>query len=152
MTAATSTKRAQAALNQRKIMELVASGQTIGAAARALDIPEYTAKRLFGKEMARVLDDHADIREAVFAEELENLRMLRRAIMPRALKGEPRAVEVALAVGRDFRSVLGMDQALKVDVTVKRVDEAVDEVLKVVDAHVDGVTQLRRIDRMPESA
>jgi hypothetical protein len=142
--------RAANELLASQIMEMSASGGTLPKIARALKITEAKAKKLFQREMQRVLTSHADIREAVYAQELENTRLLRAAIMPGALKGIPRAVEVALAVGKEYRSQLGMTEALKVEVSAQKVEETMDKLVDIVDgADVAKLEPLRRYTEIP---
>lgn len=129
---------------------MAASGQTLPKIAKALQISESFTKKLFARQMAVVLDANTDLRGQVFAQELENTRLLRAAIMPAALKGVPRAVEVALLVGKEFRSQLGMTEALKVEVSAQKVEDVMDRLVDLIDgADAAKIEPLRRFRAIP---
>lgn len=136
-------------------MEMAASGQTIPKIHAALAKQDRRltlskVKKLYQAQMRRVLAAHEDVRESVFAQELENTRLLRAAIMPRALRGEPRAVEVALAVGKEYRSQLGMTEAMRLEVSATKVDEALDKLVEIIDGgDAATVEPLRRYREIP---
>jgi hypothetical protein len=137
----------------RKMMELVASGSTVPNAARSLNLSEKQARTLLGREMQRVIDDSADLREQVFAQELENMRLLRQAGMPRALRGEPRSIEVMIALGREYRKFLGLDAAMKIEVQASKVEDAITRIVELTDGAPGDVQPLRRLTAVPlESA
>lgn len=142
--------RAKNEILASKIMEMAASGHTLPKIAVALKMAPSVVKKLYAREMRRVIDSNADIREAVFAQELENTRLLRAAIMPSALKGIPRAVEVALMVGKEYRSQLGMTEVMKVEVSAAKVEETMDRLIDLVDgANAATVEPLRRYRAIP---
>lgn len=147
--------RAHNELLAAQIMEMAAAGQTLPKIHAALRKDDHRltlskVKKLYQAQMRRVLTAHEDIREAVFAQELENTRLLRAAIMPRALRGEPRAIEVALAVGKEYRSQLGMTEAMRLEVSAVKVEEALDKLVEIIDgADVGTVEPLRRFREIP---
>lgn len=145
MTRQTASQIARSTRLGADLLKLVASGRTITESAKVLNVTRRVAQNALAKEHAYLLQSNEDLRVAVFAQELENLRLLRAAIMPRALAGEPRAVEVALQVGRDYRDMIGMTEAVKVDITVRKVDDAVEQIMGIVDRETGSVAPLRRL-------
>lgn len=152
MTKESASITAANALLARQMMALVASGSTIIEACRQLKVTETRGKRLHAREMKRVIDDNADLREQVFAQELENLRLLRKAGMPRALRGEPRSIEVMLALSREFRKFLGLDAAMKVEVQASRVEDAITRIVELSEGAPGELVPLRRLTAVPSEA
>lgn len=116
-----------------KLLERVVAGQSITKAAAALEIPYQTARRWYHDALRKVYDDNADLREEVLGRELKTLDLLQRALWPAALRGHVRSVEVMLGVMDRRAKYLGLDAAVKHQVEVTRVDDALARVASIID-------------------
>lgn len=151
----TMTRQTNDLLDGVKVMQLVASGHTIRSAAAAMKITEARAKRLHQTMCQRTLEESSDLRNSVLATELETLRMMQLAYMPGALRGHPRSGELVLAIMDKRHGLLGMKDAIKVQVEVRRVDEALAEIVQIVESDPDSdtlglVKPLRRVTAVPD--
>jgi hypothetical protein len=120
-----------------KVVELVASGLTVTKAAETLKITRKHASDLFNRELADILAETNEQRQLLLARELETLRLLKRAWMGKALSGDYQAARIILQVGDRVHSLLGLNAAIQVEISNKRIDETVAGVLALLDSTND---------------
>lgn len=128
--------KAQEAIQADKLLQLVASGVSVAAAGRSLDISERTAQRLYHRELRRYYEDNATLRQELVGRELKTLELMQRPMMKAALNGDEKAVDRVLAIMDRRSKYLGLDQAAKVSVEVSRVDDAVKEIASILEGAV----------------
>jgi len=116
-----------------QLLQRVVTGMSVSKAAEQLNIPRDTAYRLYHRALQDVYDDNSKLREETLGRELKTLEMLQRSLWPAALRGHVRSVEVMLAVMDRRAKYLGFDAATKVQVEVSRVDDALAEIVQIVD-------------------
>jgi hypothetical protein len=120
-----------------KIVEMVASGVTVTKAAETLKISRKHASELFNRELADILAETNEQRQLLLARELETLRLLKRAWMAKALRGDYQAARVILQVGDRVANLLDLNAAIHVEISNKRIDETVASVLELLDSAGD---------------
>lgn len=148
----------------RSVLELVAQGKTIRAAASELNISKSVAHRLYQQELQDALAENRELAGMLVHKELETLRQLQEVWMPRALgtdynggeeddpkgwdKDHEGAAKIVLAVVDKRAKLLGLDAAIKHEVSVDRINDAVDKVAALLAA--ETATPLIRVTRVPE--
>jgi hypothetical protein len=133
-----------------QLLQRVVAGQSIKAAAEGLGLPYNTALNWYHAALRKVYDDNADMREEVLGKELKTLDLLQRALWPAALRGHVRSVEVMLSVMDRRAKYLGLDAAIKHQVEVTRVDEALATVATIIDAEIATAAPLLRAAPGPQ--
>lgn len=128
-----STVIALATVRGAKLLELVASGMTITEAAESLEIERAYAGKLYNNELRRVTDSNNELRGQLIAQDLETLRLLTRAHMGKALRGDTGSAKIILGVLDRRAKLLGLDAAIKVEISNERVDETVHEIVALLD-------------------
>ena len=131
---ASSTVTTLETVNGAKLLERVASGMTVTEAAESLGLTRQTGSRVYNAELRRVMDTNNELRSQLIAQDLETLRLLARAHMPRALRGDTGSAKIVLGVLDRRAKLLGLDAAIKVEISNDRVNEAVDEIVALLDA------------------
>jgi hypothetical protein len=147
----------------RSVLELVAQGRTIRAAADELGIAKSVAHRRYQAELQAAVEDNRELAGALVHRELETLRQLREVWMPRALqsdfgdedednpkgwgKDQEGAAKIVLAVVDKTSKLLGLDAAIKHEVSVDRINDAVDRVASIL---ATETAQLNRVTEVPE--
>jgi hypothetical protein len=129
-----STVSALATVNGAKMLERVASGMTIVEAAESLSLTRQTGSRIYRAELRRVMDANSGLRQEVLAQELETCRLLIRAHMGRALRGDYQSSRIVLGALDRRAKYLGLDAAIKVEISNERVTSAVDEIVQLLEA------------------
>ena len=148
----------------RSVLELVAQGKTIRAAAEELGISKSVAHRLYQGELQAALAENRELAGTLVHRELETLRQLQEVWMPRATgtdygdgeeddpkgwgKDQEGAAKIVLAVVDKRSKLLGLDAAIKHEVSVDRINDAVDKVAALLAA--ETATPLTRVTRVPE--
>lgn len=132
-----STVTALGTVRGARLLEKVASGLTITEAARELNLSRQQASRIFNAELRRVAEGNPGLRQQMLTQALETLRLLHRAFMPSALNGAPDAAKIVLAVLDRQAKYLGLDAAIKIEISNDRVTTAVDEIVELLDADVE---------------
>lgn len=146
------------------VLELVAQGKTIRAAAEALGISKSVAHRHYQRELQDALADNRELAGLLVHQELETLRQLQEVWMPRATetsygdedepnpngwgKDQEGAAKIVLAVVDKRSKLLGLDAAIKHEVSVDRINDAVDRVANLLAAPPTPV--LNRVTSIPE--
>lgn len=143
--------KAQEDLMGDRLLSLVASGQSIAAAGRQLEINPRRAQRLYHRELRKVYENNVALREELLGRELKTLDILQRALMPKAVQGDRHATETVLNIMDRRSKYVGLDQAAKVQVEVTRVDEAMNEIVQIIDGSMAGAEELQRADSLPEA-
>ena len=148
----------------RSVLELVAQGKTIRAAADELGISKSVAHRRYMSELQAAVSDNRELAGMLVHQELETLRQLQEVWMPRATetsygdedepnpngwgKEQEGAAKIILAVVDKRSKLLGLDAAIKHEVSVDRINDAVDKVAALLAA--ETATPLTRVTRVPE--
>jgi hypothetical protein len=127
-----------------KIMDAVAAGASVAAAAEHVNITPETASRLLHAEFRRFYEENASQREELVGRELRKLELLERPFFRKALDGDEKAADRVLAIIKQRREILGLDAAAKVAVEVSAVDDALAHVVNILDGEVVEPTPLRR--------
>lgn len=152
----------------RSVLELVAQGKTIRAAAEELGISKSVAHRHYQRELQDALADNRELAGLLVHQELETLRQLQEVWMPRATEtaynhggedgeGDPKgwgkdqegAAKIVLAVVDKRSKLLGLDAAIKHEVSVDRINDAVDKVAALL--ATPAAPLLNRVTSIPES-
>lgn len=120
-----------------KVVELAASGVPLAKVAEALDITRDMASRLYHAELTAIMAENNANRELLLGQELETLRLLKRAWMPKALAGDAVAARIVLGVVDRTSSLLGLDAAIKIEISNKRIDTTINEVLELLENSSD---------------
>lgn len=120
--------------NGAKLLERVASGMTVTEAATTLGLSRQQGSKLYNAELRRVMDTNNELRGLLIAQDLETLRLLTRAHMPHALRGDTQSAKVVLAALDRHAKLLGLDAAIKVEVSNDRINEAVDGIVALLEA------------------
>jgi hypothetical protein len=131
---APSTVTALETVNGAKILERVASGMTVTEAAESLNITRQQGSKIWIAELRRVMEANNELRQEVLAQELETCRLLLRAHMARALRGDYQSSRIVLGVLDRRSKYLGLDAAIKIEMSNDRVNEAVDGIVALLDA------------------
>lgn len=142
--------KAQEALQGGKLLDLVAAGSSVAAAARAIGLNERTGQRLYHAELQRYFKENATQREELVGRELRTLDLLQRRVMRMALDGDLKAVDRVLAIMDRRGKMLGLDAAAKVSVEVSRVDEALADIVKIIDGSIVAAAELEYVT-LPEA-
>ena len=149
----------------RSVLELVAQGKTIRAAAEELGISKSVAHRRYQGELQDALAENRELAGMLVHQELETLRQLQAVWMPRATstdhggesddddpkgwdKDHEGAAKIVLAIVDKRSKLLGLDAAIKHEVSVDRINDAVDKVANLL-AQAPAAP-LNRITRVPE--
>lgn len=131
---APSTVVALETTNGAKLLERVASGMTVTEAAESLGLTRQTGSRMYQAELRRVSEANSALRQDLLSQELETCRLLIRAHMPRALRGDTGSAKVVLAALDRRSKYMGFDAAIKVEISNDRVNAAVEEIVALLDA------------------
>jgi hypothetical protein len=150
-------------LGGRSVLELVAKGMTIRAAAEELGLAKSVAHRRYQAELQAAVEDNRELAGSMVHVELETLRQLREVWMPRALqsdfgdedeenpkgwgKDQEGAAKIVLAVVDKTSKLLGLDAAIKHEVSVDRINDAVDKVTALLAS--ENTPPLTRFTEVP---
>lgn len=140
--------KAQDLVAAAKIMDAVAAGATLEAAGKAAGVKIDVAERLLHAEFRRFYEQNATQREELVGRELRKLELLERPFFRKALQGDEKAADRVLAIIKARRDMLGLDAAAKVQIEISAVDEALAEIVQIVEGQVVGaeVAELRRAE------
>jgi hypothetical protein len=145
-----------------EIVRLVAAGSSVTAATQAVGVSRRHGTNLYLRELQRVTEENADVRRFMLGQDLETLRQLLEAHMPAAVgkmiaidgdgyevdeDGEGRvdlrevviqppsyqSAKIVLAVLDRRAKLLGLDAAIRVEVSNANVAEAVDDIERMID-------------------
>jgi len=140
--------RAQDLIAAAKIMDAVAAGATLEAAGKSVGVKIDVAERLLHAEFRRFYEQNATQREELVGRELRKLELLERPFFRKALQGDEKAADRVLAMMKRRADMLGLDTAAKVQVEISAVDEALAEIVQIVEGKVLGaeIAPLRRAE------
>lgn len=140
--------KAQDAIAGAKIMDAVAAGATLEVAGKSVGVKIDVAERLLHAEFRRFYEQNATQREELVGRELRKLELLERPFFRKALQGDEKAADRVLAIMKRRADMLGLDSAAKVQVEISAVDEALAEIVQIVEGQVVGaeVAPLRRAE------
>jgi hypothetical protein len=140
--------KAQDLIAAAKIMDAVAAGATLEAAGKAVGVKIDVAERLLHAEFRRFYEQNATQREELVGRELRKLEILERVFFRKALGGDEKAADRVLAMMKRRADMLGLDSAAKVQVEISAVDEALAEIVQIVEGKVLGaeIAPLRRAE------
>lgn len=145
------TQEALDAINGPKLVDAVAAGATIKAAGEAMQLEPTAAQRLYHAALRRYYEENAAEREMLVARELRTFDLLQRAVMRDALKGDTKAVDRVLAIMAQRSKMLGLDAAAKVAVEITRADDALAEIVQIIDGTVTAAELIRVLPELPET-
>jgi hypothetical protein len=132
-------------LKLEKFLNLICTGMTEQAAARQVELSYMTARRMKASALQEVFRRTAGAVEQILAQEMLTLNMLQRAMMPAALHGHVRSGEVVLSIMAQRAKYLGLNSPEKIKVEISKVDEALAEIVQIIDGEVDPVRPLARV-------
>lgn len=128
-----STVRASRAMKAADLLERVASGSTIVDAARAIGVSRKTGQELYHEALAETTRANTALRQHLIARDLETLRLLLEAHMPIARHGDAASAKIVLGVLDRHAKLLGLDAAIKVEVSNARVDDVVGQIVEMLE-------------------
>jgi hypothetical protein len=131
-----SAARLREADKRDDLVRRVLAGMTVRAAAASLEINEKTAQSWYVDALRQAYDDGKGNREEALGRELATLDLLQRALMPQALRGHVRSAEVVLSVMDRRSKYLGLDEATRVRVEYDAVENALAEVVQVLEGEI----------------
>ena len=132
----------------RSVLELVAQGKTIRAAADELGISKSVAHRLYQGELQDALAENRELAGMLVHQELETLRQLQEVDPKGWGKDQEGAAKIVLAVVDKRSKLLGLDAAIKHEVSVDRINDAVDRVAALLAS--ETAAPLTRVTRVSE--
>lgn len=136
--------KAADAIAGAKIMDAVAAGATLQAAADSVGLKIDAASRLLHAEFRAFYEQNGSQREELVGRELRKLELLERPFFREALKGNEKAADRVLAIMKRRADMLGLDSAAKVAVEISAVDDALSEIVRIVEGSVvPDVTELQ---------
>lgn len=145
------SSEARDALAGSRILTNVAKGLTIKDAAKLAGVSEKHGRELYARELAAATEQNNGLRQQLVSRDLETIRLLIQAHMPAAVgcyEMDPQdglvmikppsdaSAKVVLAALDRQSKLLGLDAAIKVEVSNARVSEVVDGVVELVDGLV----------------
>jgi hypothetical protein len=155
--------RARDVTKGAEIVRMVAAGSTVTAASRAVGVSQHHGSQLYLRELQRVTEANADVRRFMLAQDLETLRQLIAAHMGPALgeavfladdgeiitdpKGRQRldlrevrtappdhqSAKIVLSALDRRAKLLGLDAAIRVEVSNAKVADAVEDIEAMID-------------------
>ncbi|MFE3577856.1 hypothetical protein [Streptomyces vinaceus] len=140
------SKAQQAATAERrgKAIRMKIDGASYTEIAEALG---YSSKGSACSDVRRALEKHV-VEEGLAVEawrelELARLDVLQRAIWPKAMAGDPRAIETALKILDRRAKLLGLDSAIKLEVlTIDALDQQIQRLEAELGAGALGIPAL----------
>jgi hypothetical protein len=138
---------AQLAILANSILKLVAAGYTIAEAADELKLSRPQASKLYADEMARSIEENTAVRDTLVMSTLETLRQLKKAHMHDAtvLRDEKSARIVLGVVDREM-DLLGLKQAIQVQISNQKIDTTVGDVVKLIETTDANLPKLLESD------
>lgn len=136
-------QEAQDAVNSGRLLDLVAAGTDVVKAADMIGLTRDQGYRLYHTALRRYYEENAAERELLVSRELRTLDLLQRAVMKDALRGETKAVDRVLAIMQQRSKMLGLDAAAKVAVEITRADDALAEIVQIIDGTVSAAELIR---------
>jgi chemotaxis regulatin CheY-phosphate phosphatase CheZ len=132
--------KATRALKTDRMLELVASGHTVTEAAKELKISRKTGSQYYQDALAAAAERNQELRQHMLAQDLETLRQLLKRMMHLAISGDTAAARVVLGILDRRAKLLGLDAALKIEISNQRIDSVVRDIVDMVEGD-DGVLE-----------
>lgn len=152
---------AAAVLEGQEVLQMVAAGATLQEVADSQGYSVTTAWRRYHAQLAAASKVNHELGAMQAAQDLESLRQLLQTWMPRALgtsedeegervwgKDQEGAAKVVLGILDRRAKLTGADAAIKHDISVGKVDEAVERVAAALAAA--GSAELIRYTKVPD--
>lgn len=102
-----------------QLMTMFVRGDSFRAMSAATGVPVATCHKIIHAAGAQYVTDRYGDRTVVLGRELSILDALTRANLRAALEGDEKAARIVLEARRSARKLLGLDAAIKAEVTVK---------------------------------
>lgn len=102
-----------------QLMTMYVRGDTFRAMEAATGVPKSVCQRIIKQVGAQYVHDRYGDRTVVLGRELAILDGLTRANLRAALNGDEKAARIVLEARRSARRLLGLDAAIRAEVTVK---------------------------------
>jgi hypothetical protein len=102
-----------------QVLDMFARGETFRAIERATGVPRSTAQHMVGRLSAEYVEQHYGDRTTVLGRELHILDSLTRKNLKRAQEGDESAARIVLASHVRRSKLLGLDAAVRAEITVK---------------------------------
>lgn len=127
------------------ILEMSVRGESVRTISEATGVPHSTVHKMITTEQARYLRDRYGDPTAVIGREVALLDSLTRKNARRAQEGDPVAAQIVLQASRDRRKLLGLDAAVKAELTIKNATDVEIERLSAIlaDGTAEADTTLR---------
>lgn len=126
---------AEQALYGERMLKLVASGKSIRKAAEEVGLPRDTGHRYYQAALRKAAQETEGLRQDLVHQDLESLRLLIEAHMPLATAhGDEKSAGVVLRALGQRAKLLGLEEALKIEVQTSRVDDALTQIVAIMDA------------------
>jgi hypothetical protein len=139
-------RKVKTALQSQQLVELIASGLTEREAADRLKMVPSRASKLLNDQLAAHLAQNNERRELLVTQDLETVRLLMKAHMPMALRGDEKSARIVLGCLDKRGKLLGLDAEIKIQISNQRIDETVSEVVKMLEAGPDDLPRLLETD------
>lgn len=128
-----------------KIVESISLGYTMSAAAKACgDLDINTATELYKEQLAATADIYT--KQEMLQQELHTLMIAQRGLMAGVRSGDPAAVRALIQVMKQRSDYLGLGEGIKVQIEVSTINQAIQDVVGVIEGEIAEVTPLRRIE------
>lgn len=121
------------AIKTARMLELVAAGHTVTEAAQELKLSRKTGSQYYQDALAAAAESNQELRQHMLAQDLETLRQLLRQMMRLALGGDTAAARVVLGILDRRAKLLGLDAALKIEISNQRIDAVVRDIVDMVE-------------------
>lgn len=118
------------------ILDMSIRGESTRAISRATGVPHSTVSKMITKLQADYVKTHYGDPTAVIGRELALLDSLTRKNARRAQEGDPVAAKIVMEASRDRRKLLGLDAAIKAELTIKTTTDV--EIERLVEMLADG--------------
>lgn len=138
------TEEAQAVVYGDRLLALAASGVPVERAADQLGLSPMSARRYFKAAVQRTANLDAETKREWIAVHMETIRLVIAAHMPLALgraatdqrpavKASQGSAQVVLAALKQRAELIGIDAAIQVDISNQAVEDAVADIMEIVD-------------------
>lgn len=102
-----------------QILDMFARGESFRAIERATGVPKSTAQQMVARLSSEYVTQHYGDKTTVLGRELHILDMLTRKNLKRATEGDKAAADIVLNAHIRRSKLLGLDAAVRAEITVK---------------------------------
>lgn len=125
-----------------QVREMFARGESFGVISRATGIPKSTVAHMCKRLSAAYVRERYGDATAVLGRELEILDQLTRRNLPNAVKGDKAAADIVLASHLRRSKLLGLDAAVKAEITVRTAqDIEIERLVRMMSGEPSGSAQ-----------